>query len=74
MAEQLKPCPFCGECYELYPSHHWPGSGPPFAIDCVGCGIDFTPREGMDVIAAWNRRSDPKPEQTEEEQIKSWKT
>jgi Lar family restriction alleviation protein len=53
----LKPCPFCGEREHLYPSHHWPGTGAPYGIDCLGCGIDFTPREGMDVIAAWNRRA-----------------
>lgn len=32
------------------------GAGDPYQIDCCGCGIDFTPRDGMDVIAAWNRR------------------
>lgn len=55
----LLPCPFCGEAEELYQSVHWPGSGAPYGIDCLGCGIDFTPREGMDVIAAWNRRASP---------------
>lgn len=55
--EKLLPCPFCGEAEELYPAHRWPGSGLPYAIDCLGCGIDFTPREGTDVIAAWNRRA-----------------
>jgi Lar family restriction alleviation protein len=55
-APVLKPCPFCGEKNELYPAHRGLGGGEPFSIDCLGCGIDFTPREGMDVIAAWNRR------------------
>lgn len=53
----LLPCPFCGEAEELYPAHRGMGGGKPFAIDCLGCGIDFTPREGADVIAAWNRRA-----------------
>lgn len=56
MSEKLKPCPFCGTEEGLYPSHYWPGGGKPYAIDCIGCGMDFTPREGMDVVAAWNRR------------------
>lgn len=54
----LKPCPFCGEREELYPTHKWPGGGEPYAIDCVGCGFDFVPREGSDVVAMWNRRTD----------------
>lgn len=53
----LLPCPFCGSIEGVYPSYRWPGTGAPYAIDCVGCGIDFTPREGMDVIEAWNRRA-----------------
>ena len=53
----LAPCPFCGTVEGLYPSYHFPGSGAPYAIDCVGCGMDFTPREGMDVFEAWNRRA-----------------
>lgn len=60
--KKLKPCPFCGEADELYPSHDWPGSGPPYAIDCLGCGIDFVPRAGMDVVAAWNRRTGERQE------------
>lgn len=56
-AKTLKPCPFCGTDAGLYPSVRWPGGGKPYAIDCVGCGIDFVPREGLDVIAAWNRRT-----------------
>lgn len=54
----LKPCPFCGEDKELYPCYYDLGQGEPYQIDCVGCGMEFTPRKGMDVIAAWNRRSD----------------
>lgn len=69
MAELL-PCPFCGERYELYPSHHWPGGGKPFGIDCLGGGFDFVPREGFDVIAMWNRRSEPKPEVPESERYR----
>jgi Lar family restriction alleviation protein len=57
--EPLLPCPFCGEAEELYPAHHGMGEGEPYAIDCLGCGIDFVPREGTDVRAAWNRRVDP---------------
>lgn len=53
----LAPCPFCGEQEGLYPAHRGLGGGKPYAIDCLGCGIDFTPREGMDAVAAWNRRS-----------------
>jgi Lar family restriction alleviation protein len=54
---ELLPCPFCGEKDELYPSYRLSGASKPYGIDCLGCGIDFTPREGMDVIAAWNRRA-----------------
>jgi hypothetical protein len=57
MTEELKPCPFCGTTEGLYPSYRGLGAGKPYAIDCVGCGMDFTPREGMDVIASWNRRT-----------------
>lgn len=56
MSEPLKPCPFCGKDDGLYPSHEWPGGGKPYAIDCVRCGFDFTPRKGMDVVEMWNRR------------------
>lgn len=54
---KLKPCPFCGERNELYPAYRWPGTGIPYAIDCLGCGIDVTPREGMNAIEVWNRRT-----------------
>lgn len=54
----LLPCPFCGESEELYPAHRGIGGGP-YGIDCCGCGIDFVPREGADVAAAWNRRPAP---------------
>lgn len=57
MTNKLLPCPFCGHDDQLYPAHHFPGTGPAYAIDCLRCGIDFTPREGMDVAAAWNRRA-----------------
>jgi Lar family restriction alleviation protein len=58
--EALKPCPFCGEKDEIYPGYRHMAPEP-YQIDCLGCGIDFEPREGMDVIAAWNRRAgDPK--------------
>jgi Lar family restriction alleviation protein len=56
-AGALAPCPFCGQSVELYPTHRWPGGGAPYAIDCLGCGIEFKPRDGMDVVTAWNRRS-----------------
>jgi Lar family restriction alleviation protein len=55
--EKLKPCPFCGEAEELYPAHYGMGGGKPYAIDCLGCGFDFVPREHIDVITAWNRRA-----------------
>lgn len=56
MSTKLKPCPFCGEPDMLFPAYHGMGHGKPYAIDCIGCGFDFVPREGRDVIAAWNRR------------------
>jgi Lar family restriction alleviation protein len=58
--KRLKPCPFCGEREHLYRSYRRWGAGNeldgPYGIDCLGCGIDFIPRDGMDVVAAWNRR------------------
>jgi len=65
---KLLPCPFCGFDDELYPSYRWPGNIGLHAIDCLRCGIDFVPREGMDVIAAWNKRpsqSQPTPSKQE---------
>lgn len=56
---RLLPCPFCGDDEHLFPSHRHPGGGKPYAIDCVRCGFDFTPREGMDVVALWNKRGAP---------------
>lgn len=53
----LKPCPFCGEQGELYPAYRGLRGGTPYAVDCLGCGIDFTPRDGVDAVAAWNRRN-----------------
>ena len=58
----LKPCPFCGEAEHLYPSYRNMGAGKPYAIDCLGCGADYVPRDGMDVIAMWNRRAGEKPQ------------
>lgn len=55
-APELKPCPFCGESDELYPGFRHLADKP-YQIDCIGCGTEFTPREGMDAIAAWNRRA-----------------
>lgn len=63
MSEPLKPCPFCGSTEGLYPGYHrLPGETfklepKPYQIDCIGCGIIFEPRRGMDVVAAWNRRA-----------------
>lgn len=62
MSEKLKPCPFCGEAEHLYPSYRNMGAGKPYAIDCLGCGMDFVPRDGMDVIAMWNRRTPAEPQ------------
>lgn len=56
-SQTLLPCPHCGSDEGVYPAHHWPGGGEPYAIDCIRCGYDFTPREGMDVVALWNRRA-----------------
>lgn len=60
MSTTLKPCPFCGERDELYPAYRvdedYRPILPPYAIDCLGCGIDVTPRPGMDAREAWNRR------------------
>lgn len=53
----LLPCPFCGEKEHLYPSYRKLGREGPYGIDCLGCGIDFIPRDGMDVFEAWNRRA-----------------
>lgn len=56
----LLPCPHCGEAEHIYPAYRVDKDGKchsPYAIDCIGCGYDFTPREGMDVFAAWNRRA-----------------
>lgn len=58
MSVGLKPCPFCGEAEHLYPAYRNMGAGKPYAIDCLGCGADYVPRDGMDVIAMWNRRAD----------------
>lgn len=60
MSEHLKPCPFCGETDELSLGFHGFGEGEPYEVDCLGCGIEFIPRKGVDVIAAWNRRDDPR--------------
>lgn len=62
----LKSCPFCGEKSELYPGYRTRRDadgmirphGPPYDIDCLGCGITVTPRDGMDAIEAWNRRAE----------------
>lgn len=62
----LKPCPFCGTDDHLYPAHHHLGHGKPYAIDCVRCGYDFTPRTGFDVVAMWNRRADDPQSMTSE--------
>jgi Lar family restriction alleviation protein len=58
--EALKPCPFCGAKDAIYPGYRRINgelAPAPYQIDCCGCGIDFEPRMGMDVIAAWNRRA-----------------
>ena len=61
---ELLPCPHCGTVEGLYPSYRIKDRTTrpvtieelPYAIDCLKCGYDFTPRPGMDVIALWNRR------------------
>lgn len=64
---ELKPCPHCGEANELYPSYRLDKDGkyiePPYAIDCLGCGTDFTPRDRKDAREAWNRRATASQEQ-----------
>jgi hypothetical protein len=68
---ELLPCPHCGEVEHLYPSYRLKDRASfkledkPYAVDCVGCGYDFVPREGLDVIAAWNRRVPPPASETE---------
>lgn len=62
MSRELLPCPHCGERDELYPAyrsmaHDGKLADAPYAIDCLGCGSDFTPRAGIDAIEAWNRRA-----------------
>jgi hypothetical protein len=60
-APKLLPCPLCGEQEHLYPGYRWETptkmTDKPHLIECLGCGFDFVPREGMDVIAMWNRRA-----------------
>ena len=72
MTEKLKPCPHCGSVKGLYPSYNWHREDDqivmddkPHAIDCICCGYDFTPREGMDVIAMWNKRHDRRKKSNE---------
>jgi len=55
---KLKKCPHCGERYHLYLAYKGVGAGEPYAVDCIGCGYDFVPRVGFDVVALWNRRAD----------------
>lgn len=61
MSALLLPCPHCGETEHLYPAYRLDKDRkcvePPYAIDCLGCGADFTPRDGIDARAAWNRRA-----------------
>ena len=59
----LKPCPFCGEQDHLYPTYRMGSIGPdlPINIQCLGCGIEFTPGSGQSAIMAWNRRSSATP-------------
>jgi hypothetical protein len=70
---ELLPCPHCGEVEHLYLSYRLKDRASfkledePYAVDCVGCGYDFVPREGLDVIAAWNRRVPPPASETEAE-------
>ena len=71
MSAPLKPCPFCGEAEHLYPAYRNMGAGAPYAIDCLGCGMDFVPRDGMDVIAMWNRRAADEPVGEPAEQVGS---
>ena len=63
--QELLPCPFCGDTESLYPSYNIKDrttrpitlEAKPYAIDCIRCGYDFTPRVGRDVITMWNRRA-----------------
>lgn len=56
---ELLPCPFCGEGDELYPAYFGFGGGVPYAVDCLGCGINFVPQKGRNAITAWNTRKEP---------------
>lgn len=63
MTDKLLPCPFCGTSDLLFPAHRGANTVHPYAIDCVRCGFDFAPRDGLDVVAMWNRRSgEPQPQ------------
>lgn len=57
---KLLPCPHCGEPDELYLCVREVGEigklTKPYAIDCLGCGYEFHPREGFDVVELWNTR------------------
>lgn len=52
----LLPCPHCNEANHLYLCVHRAGEKP-YGIDCLGCGYEFVPRDGFDVVAMWNRRA-----------------
>lgn len=53
---KLLPCPHCNEANEIYLCVRRAGEKP-YAIDCLGCGYEFVPRDGFDVMSMWNRRA-----------------
>ena len=58
MADELKPCPFCGAEGKLI-RHIYHKLNDTFGVECLGCKAQtwqfFSDRE--DAIEAWNRRS-----------------
>jgi Lar family restriction alleviation protein len=64
MTDEMKPCPFCGgddiHLFQSKITEDW-------VIQChgIGCWIRFTilASEKDEVVAAWNRRAEPKPKE-----------
>ena len=52
MAEELKPCPFCGGEAELFGTTE---SGI-FYVECLNCDVNGNFDMPEEAIAAWNRR------------------
>jgi hypothetical protein len=64
-AQGVRPCPFCGT------GHIWLKQGVTKILECNGCHafmIDHEDGVQRDVYAAWNRRSEPKTIEQQENQ------